>query len=142
MKLLRQFSLVALSFCLSFGALAQPAIGTLNAAQHAGLVSTEELARHESTTLNTAQVRAQLREALVRQDAVEQMHKYGVTPEAAQARIDALTDEEAMALSEKMAQAPAGGSDILGILFTVFLILLITDILGLTKIFPFTRSIR
>jgi hypothetical protein len=37
---------------------------------------------------------------------------------------------------------PAGASDILGILFTVFIILLITDILGLTKVFPFTRPIR
>ena len=38
-------------------------------------------------------------------------------------------------------QAPAGG-DILGVLFTVFIVLLVTDILGLTKVFPFTRSVR
>jgi len=31
---------------------------------------------------------------------------------------------------------------VLGILFAVFIILLITDILGLTKIFPFTRPVR
>jgi hypothetical protein len=40
-----------------------------------------------------------------------------------------------------MDQLPAGG-DILGIMFTIFIILLITDILGLTKVFPFTRSVR
>jgi hypothetical protein len=38
-------------------------------------------------------------------------------------------------------QAAAGG-DILGILFTALLVLLITDILGWTKVFPFTRSIK
>jgi hypothetical protein len=31
---------------------------------------------------------------------------------------------------------------VLGILFAVFVILLVTDILGLTKVFPFTRPIR
>jgi hypothetical protein len=37
---------------------------------------------------------------------------------------------------------PAGGDSVLGILFAIFIILLITDILGFTKIFPFTRSVR
>ena len=37
--------------------------------------------------------------------------------------------------------APAGAG-IVGTLFTVFVILLVTDILGLTKVFPFTRPIR
>jgi hypothetical protein len=37
--------------------------------------------------------------------------------------------------------APAGG-DVVGVLFTIFIILLVTDILGLTKVFPFTRSMR
>jgi hypothetical protein len=37
---------------------------------------------------------------------------------------------------------PAGGSSVIGVLFAVFIILLITDILGLTKVFPFTRPVR
>jgi len=37
---------------------------------------------------------------------------------------------------------PVGSSSVLGILFTVFIILLVTDILGLTKVFPFTRPVR
>jgi hypothetical protein len=39
-------------------------------------------------------------------------------------------------------QDPAGAADVVGVLFTVFIILLVTDILGLTKVFPFTRSVR
>ena len=38
--------------------------------------------------------------------------------------------------------APTGASDVLGTIVFIFLLLLITDILGFTKIFPFTRSIR
>ena len=45
------------------------------------------------------------------------------------------------AMSQQLDNAPAGG-DILGVVLTVFFVLLITDILGLTKVFPFTRSIR
>jgi hypothetical protein len=56
-------------------------------------------------------------------------------------RVAALTDEEVHKVAGKLDQIPAGG-DILGVLLTVFIILLITDILGLTKVFPFTHPIR
>ena len=46
-----------------------------------------------------------------------------------------------ISLAGRMDQAPAGG-EFLGLLFTVFIVLLVTDILGLTKVFPFTRSVR
>jgi len=56
-------------------------------------------------------------------------------------RVDAMTDNEVQTVADQLDKLPAGG-DILGILFTVFIILLITDILGLTKVFPFTRPVR
>ena len=34
------------------------------------------------------------------------------------------------------------GGDLIGAVVLVFLILLLTDILGFTKIFPFTRPVR
>jgi hypothetical protein len=37
---------------------------------------------------------------------------------------------------------PAGGTDLLGVLLFVFIVLLITDILGFTKVFPFTKPIQ
>ena len=40
-----------------------------------------------------------------------------------------------------MDQLPAGAG-VIGILFAVFIVLLVTDILGFTKIFPFTRPIK
>lgn len=79
---------------------------------------------------------------LDRADVRAQMQALGVDANAARARVDALTDEEAAQLAGRIDQLPAGATDVLGVLLVVFIILLITDILGLTKIFPFTRPIR
>jgi hypothetical protein len=65
----------------------------------------------------------------------------GVDLGQVQGRVDALSDTEAIDFAAHIDNLPAGG-DILGILFAVFVILLITDILGLTKIFPFTHPIQ
>lgn len=78
---------------------------------------------------------------LARADVRAEMAERGLSAEQAQQRVQALSDEEVATLAGRMDQAPAGG-DILGVMFTVFIVLLITDILGLTKVFPFTRSVR
>jgi len=70
-----------------------------------------------------------------------QLLRNGVDLAQVQARVDALTDAEARDFADRIDHAPAGG-DILGLLFAVFVILLVTDILGLTKVFPFTRPVR
>ena len=57
------------------------------------------------------------------------------------ARVNAMSDAEVAQLAHRVDQAPAG-SGVVGVLFSVFLILLVTDILGFTKVFPFTRSVR
>ena len=62
--------------------------------------------------------------------------------QAAQSRVRALSDDEVMAVADRFDQLPAGGSDIIGTIVFLFLVLLVTDILGFTKVFPFTRSIR
>ncbi|MBC7727858.1 MAG: PA2779 family protein, partial [Microbacteriaceae bacterium] len=39
--------------------------------------------------------------------------------------------------------APAGADGgVIGVIVFIFVLLLVTDILGLTKVFPFTRSAR
>ncbi|OYU92711.1 MAG: hypothetical protein CFE45_22260, partial [Burkholderiales bacterium PBB5] len=65
----------------------------------------------------------------------------GVAPDELRARVNALTDAEAAQLTAQIDAAPAGG-EVLGVLFSIFVILLVTDILGFTKVFPFTRSSR
>ena len=80
--------------------------------------------------------------ALERDDVRAQLAARGVSLGEAQARVAALTDAEAADLAARIDALPAGGVDILGVALVVFLVLLITDILGSTKIFPFTRPAR
>jgi hypothetical protein len=98
------------------------------------LVTTEEaLAPSVQQRVGALLARADVRDALTAR---------GVDARQVEARVAALTDDEARLLADQLDQLPAGASDILGILFAVFIILLITDILGLTKVFPFTKPIK
>ena len=78
---------------------------------------------------------------LERSDVRSQLQAYGVDPADVKARVAALTDEEAAQLAARIDSLPAGGS-VVGALVLIFVILLVTDILGFTKIFPFTRPVR
>ena len=85
--------------------------------------------------------RAQIFSLLDREEVRTQLQANGVNPADVKARLAAMTDEEVAQLTGQIESLPAGG-DVLGVLLTLFVVLLITDILGFTKIFPFTRSIR
>jgi|SRR5688572_2706505 hypothetical protein len=98
---------------------------------HAGMVTTHE-----------ALDRDRIASVLDRADVQAQLQAYGVSPSEVKARIAALTDEEAAELAARIDSLPAGGIGIIGAILVVFLVLLITDILGLTKVFPFTRPMR
>jgi hypothetical protein len=99
----------------------------------AGIVSTDQVA--------AAAERERVRVFLDRQEVRARLQFLGVDASAAQGRVNALTDQEAKDLAARIDQLPAGG-DVLGVVFFIFIILLVTDILGLTKVFPFTRSVR
>ena len=64
----------------------------------------------------------------------------GVDPAEAEARLAAMTDEEIAARLQVLESDPAGASSIVGALLTVFIILLITDLLCLTRVFRFVRT--
>ncbi len=85
--------------------------------------------------------RERIRNIIEREDVRSALEKQGIDARTAHARVDALTDEEVQRVAGKLDQLPAGG-DVLGVLLTVFVVLLVTDILGFTKVFPFTRSIQ
>lgn len=104
----------------------------------AGMVGTSQVAAAQVSP----DQRARVIDFLEREDVRQAMESYGVNPADAKARVAALTDEEVASLNQQIGELPAGGDSILGILFAIFIILLITDILGFTKVFPFTRSAR
>jgi hypothetical protein len=100
----------------------------------AGIVTTDQIAASTE--------RDRVISFLDRADVQARFQSYGVDPQAARARVDALTDSEIAKLAEQIDKLPAGGADALGVLLVVFVVLLITDILGFTKIFPFTKPIK
>jgi hypothetical protein len=104
-------------------------------AANASMIGTEAV-------IDSAQVRqdrARLHQILNRDDVKAELIARGVDPAQVQARVDSLTDQEVQTLSTRMDQMPAGG-DVLGLIVFVFLVLLITDILGFTNIFPFVKN--
>jgi hypothetical protein len=103
----------------------------------AAIVSTQEA----SSSSASVGERERVIGFLSREDVRKSIEAQGVNPQDALDRVQAMSDQEVQQLAGRIDQLPAGG-DILGVLFTVFIVLLVTDILGLTKVFPFTRSIR
>jgi len=100
----------------------------------AGIVPTDQIA--------AATERGRIKGFLDRAEVRAQLRALGVDAGAARSRVYALTDDEVKNLAARIDELPAGGESVLGVLLLVFIILLITDILGLTKVFPFTRPIR
>jgi len=85
--------------------------------------------------------RSRISSLLDRAEVRAQLQAYGVDAADVKMRVAALSDEDAAQLAAQLDSLPTGGS-IVGAIVLVFLVLLVTDILGFTKIFPFTRSIR
>lgn len=97
------------------------------------------------TVVHAAQTQAAreyLHEVLSRKDVQAVLMAQGVDPLEAQARVASLSDAEVVRLAEQVEHLPAGGGAIgviVGAAVLVFVILLITDILGYTDIFPFVN---
>jgi hypothetical protein len=116
--------------------------------QQAGatLITADEVARAQAAATaaprSAADAREHLRSTLARADVAQALAERGVSIEQAKARVAALTDDEAVHVAQQIDDAPAGAGDVLGVIVFIFVLLLVTDILGLTKVFPFTRSVR
>ena len=104
----------------------------------AALVSTDQAVEG----IADEHTRARLHALLARADVKAQLEAWGVDPLEAQARVDTLTAEELETLSAQMNELPAGGSGlavVAVVLLIAFLVILLTDIMGYTNIFTFTR---
>lgn len=105
---------------------------------HAALVGTEQVVNASQVAPNRERVRLFLQ----RQDVRDMLQQRGVDANVALSRVDAMTDAEVQTVATQLDQLPAGGMGVVSAVVFVFIVLLITDILGLTKIFPFTRAVR
>jgi hypothetical protein len=104
----------------------------------AEIIETERVINQEGGQ----QARHYLNQILVRKDIQAALVSNGIDPREAKARIDSLSDEEVQKLYSRLKDLPAGGNDfgvIIGALLVVFIVLLVTDILGYTNVFTFVK---
>jgi len=83
-----------------------------------------------------------LNQIMVREDVQAVLTSHGINPLEAKARLDTLSDAEIVRLYDQIEQLPAGGSSLgtaLIAIGVIFIALFITDILGYTDVFSFTR---
>ena len=85
--------------------------------------------------------RAALLQTIAREDVQQQLSKMGVNPADIENRINQMTQQEIAQLNQQMNELPAG-SGVLGILLLIFLVFVITDIIGATDIFPFIHPVK
>jgi len=97
---------------------------------HAGMLPTDAANPERSRVLRI----------LDREDVLAGLKVHGVSSADVKARVAAMTDDEVAQLAGQIESLPAGGTDILTFILVVFIVLLITDIMGVTHIFPFTKK--
>jgi hypothetical protein len=86
--------------------------------------------------------KARLVSFVERGEVKAQLSSLGVDPDEALRRVSAMTEAEASAALSKLGDLPAagdGGGTLIGALLFIFIVLLITDIIGLTHVFPFVN---
>jgi hypothetical protein len=124
-------SLIAATLVVSIAGLALPLPA------QAGMLATEQ-------AVNSA-ARARVDALLEREDLQAKLAAYGVKASDVKARVAAMSDDEVAQLASRIDSTPAGGDAagaLIGAAVLVFIVLLITDILGYTHVFPFTKSMR
>jgi hypothetical protein len=119
-------------------AVAVLAVFVLQAGQaQAGLVSTDIVFQNAEIVASAQQ---NVLSMLDTQAVADQLLAQGVDPESVKQRVANLTDAELLELQNNLQTLPAGGVDVLAAALIVFLVLLATDIAGLTDIFPFVKK--
>ncbi len=85
--------------------------------------------------------KAALLQTINRVDVQEQLLNMGVNTAELESRISQMTQQEIAQLNQQINELPAGG-DVLGIIVLIFIIFIITDVIGATDIFPFIHPVK
>lgn len=111
-------------------------------AVQAGMVQTDQVVE-QSASVEATEARETVGAFLARDDVKQELQAMGVDPAEAQARVASLSDAEAASLAQTIDEAPAGQGAlgaIIGAGVLIFIVLLITDLLGFTSVFDFTNK--
>ncbi len=82
-----------------------------------------------------------LLQTLNRVEVQEQLLSMGVSTAELENRVNQMTQQEIVQLNQQINELPAGG-DILGIIVLIFIVFVITDVIGATDIFPFIHPVK
>jgi hypothetical protein len=126
--------------CAPLAALMFVTAGPLSMAQ-AAMVPTEQVLRagEPATPASIATDRERLATFMAREDVRRQMQSLGVNPDEANQRVAAMTDAEVARLVGRLDTLPAGAgwfATLLWVVVVVAVILFITDMLGVTDVYP------
>jgi len=103
---------------------------------HAAMVTTNSAIQAQQLQMD----RAEILDLFAQDNLRDQLTQMGVDADKASDRITSMTDAEIMQLNERLKNMPAG-EGVGGILLVVFIVFVITDVLGATDIFTFIRPI-
>ncbi len=127
---------IALFMALVMAATSLP----INFAQ-AAMVGTDQAIEQAAA----ADDRARVMDFMAREEVRQQTIELGIDPDEAAGRAASLTDVEIQQIAGNLDQLPAGEGAlgaVIGAILIVLLVLFITDVLGVTNVFPFVKSQR
>jgi len=105
----------------------------------AAIVDNDALLAETPTQQHT---RDSLQQLFMQDQVRAQLQALGVSPEWASERARTLTDADLARINNGAGQLEAGGESVLGVLLVIFIVFVITDIIGATDIFPFIHPVR
>ena len=108
----------------------------LAATSHAGVVGSDTVL----TQIQGEYSKQQLVSMVSNEDVLAKLEALGVDAQTAQTKINQMTNSELLAFNQQLNDAPAGG--IVGTAITVFIVLAVLDLLGVTDLFTFIDPIN
>lgn len=127
MKTLRYLFLLLTTSVLSLS------LGTSQAA----MVSNQQIMYAAEQT----DARQSLLQTLKREEVQQQLLSMGVSPSDVESRIQHMSYAEITQLNQKIDELPAG-SGVLGAVVFIFVVFVVTDVIGATDVFPFIHPVN
>jgi hypothetical protein len=104
----------------------------------AAIISNGEVV-HQSQRAHDKEILMQI----IRQvDVQQQLLRMGVSATEIESRVNQMTQQEIAQLNQQINELPAGSSGIVGALLLIFIVFVITDVIGATDIFPFIHPVK
>jgi hypothetical protein len=105
----------------------------------AKMVTTDQVLEHADPGSDQKRVES----FILREDVQRQLVLQGINPEEAASRVASLSNGEIQQIAGRLDELPAGEGGVgavVGAILIIFLVLLITDLMGLTDVFPFVKK--